>query len=293
MILDFTKPFKAQYKFELPDAYLGGTVVLDLSNNTLSNQTAEEVALAFKAIPQNVHTLRLCSCQLGTFSVTDLALIFSSIPPNITHLDLSVNDLAYVDDLPLALATLPDTITKLSLWANGLCALSEVRLSAVFRSIKTSVQELNISGNGLGMFTQAAFKTPESLLIAFANLSVGIKSLDISGNFFEDVPKEYWVKLLTMLPPTVTEIIAYDTQNINMHDDGYHEDAEIQSYIDRLLLEGKRKTFEAFQIGAASLLPSLVNLITGYAGRPSFWSSSRSIPSTEDKAALPKTPPSR
>lgn len=227
MRFDFNRSFAPQYEVALSS----DSSKLDLSSNFLGKRENTEIGRAFEVFPTSVGTLNLSWNNLGDRTNIDLRLIFAVLL-NITNLDLRSNNLGKHSSEKLVEAfslLTPSLIKTLNLSWNKLGSRTGPELANIFAILPAELSILNLSWNDLGDRTgvelaqglRALPKTLTALDLTGNNLGKlpiaerelvfaaipPVKTLNLTTTHLESLPEDQWIRLISLLPSSVDEII--------------------------------------------------------------------------------------
>ncbi len=169
---------------------------LSLKWNNLAARNEGDLESIFRAIPSHIDFLDLTGNNLSEKK----PFIFKGIPSEVTELNLSWNNFGARNRGEVAefLAALPTSITTLDLSSNELYKLDK-EFIAIFKQLKPSVTELNLSFNDLGYL---------GLITAFFAIPETVTKADLSSNAFCTITEEELN--LVPLPYPTSDLISLD-----------------------------------------------------------------------------------
>src|SRR3990167_2455486 len=194
---------------ELSEIFQGlssGVKIINLSNNVLLRINLKWKE-ALQKLPSNITHVDLSGNELGFNSEpATLKEILQYLPPNVTYVNLSANELwrqkGYF--LENALKYLPSKVIRVDLSNNGFLSKGFTVVKA--SDLKETLQglSLNVKHVELG-YNCIGHHSPTALRAIFNNLPSNIRSINLSGNgLYEAV----LVAILESLGPEVSTVIA-------------------------------------------------------------------------------------
>ena len=118
---------------------------------SIIRRSKQDIIAAFKAYPAGATQLDLGFCDI--YRRPDIIQCLPKIPPNITAVDIRVNQLGKLSGKVIGdfLAAFPKSVATLNISANNLCKRSAVELKQALKRLSPGLTHINISGNGLGL----------------------------------------------------------------------------------------------------------------------------------------------
>ncbi|OCH97476.1 hypothetical protein A8135_03095 [Legionella jamestowniensis] len=209
---------------ELFDCISPNLKSLSLKGNQLYRLQRELLSVLFPKLPQNLQQLDLSENQLWQTTPDFVVTLFKNLPPGVQVLDLSFNG-PYApgfrqNELIRCLKEIPESVEELDISGNGILQLEQEKVKIIFNALPNTLKRLRFSEQGLPGLN------PTQLKVRFSLLPAHIDTLIFSGsNLFGLTIKDFLI-LLSEVPKTITTL---DLSNTNLGEKTQEELTELLS----------------------------------------------------------------